>query len=73
MKSIAWNPEKNRQLQRDRQISFEDIVYPMMADGILDTLEPRIRNAIRDRRSMWSMWRGMPISYRSWNRKRKCF
>jgi len=39
MKSIAWNPEKNRQLQRERQIPFEDIVYHMMASGILDTLE----------------------------------
>jgi len=39
MKSIAWNPEKNRQLQRERQISFEDIVYHMMAGGILDTVE----------------------------------
>jgi uncharacterized DUF497 family protein len=39
MKPISWNPEKNRQLQRDRQVSFEDIVYHMMAGGILDTLE----------------------------------
>ena len=39
MKPISWNPENNRQLQRDRQVSFEDIVYHMMAGGILDTLE----------------------------------
>jgi hypothetical protein len=39
MKPISWNPEKNKQLQRDRQVSFEDIVYHMMAGGILDTLE----------------------------------
>ncbi len=39
MKPIPWNPEKNKQLQRERQVSFEDIIYHMMAGGILDTLE----------------------------------
>ena len=39
MKPISWNPEKNKQLQRERQVSFEDIIYHMMAGGILDTLE----------------------------------
>ena len=39
MKPISRNPEKNKQLQRERQVSFEDIIYHMMAGGILDTLE----------------------------------
>lgn len=39
MKPITWNPEKNIFLQRERSVSFEDVVYHMMAGGILDTLE----------------------------------
>jgi uncharacterized DUF497 family protein len=39
MKPITWNPEKNTFLQRERSVSFEDVVYHMMAGGILDTFE----------------------------------
>ena len=39
MKPITWNPEKNRLLQRERKVSFEDVVYHIMAGGILDTFE----------------------------------
>ena len=39
MKPITWNPEKNRLLQKERQVSFEDVVYHMSAGGILDTFE----------------------------------
>jgi uncharacterized DUF497 family protein len=39
MKPITWNPEKNTFLQRERSVSFEDVVYHMMARGILDTFE----------------------------------
>ena len=39
MKAITWDPEKNRHLQRERQVSFEDVVFHMSAGGILGTLE----------------------------------
>lgn len=39
MKVIAWNPEKNRLLQEERGVSFEDVVVHMMAGAILDTFE----------------------------------
>ncbi len=39
MKPITWDPEKNKLLQRERSISFEDVVYHMMAGDILDTFE----------------------------------
>ena len=39
MKPITWNPEKNRLLQKERQVCFEDVVYHMSAGGILDTFE----------------------------------
>lgn len=39
MKPITWNLEKNRLLQAERNVSFEDVVYHIMAGGILDTFE----------------------------------
>ncbi|MBK1706729.1 BrnT family toxin [Halochromatium glycolicum] len=39
MKPINWNPEKNRQLQQERHVSFEDVVFHISAGGILDTLD----------------------------------
>jgi len=39
MKSITWNPEKNKLLQKERDISFEDVVFHISIGGILDTLE----------------------------------
>jgi hypothetical protein len=39
MKPITWNPEKNKLLQKERDVSFEDVVFHMMAGGILDTFE----------------------------------
>lgn len=39
MKSITWNPEKNKLLKRERNISFEDVVFHMSIGDILDTLE----------------------------------
>jgi len=39
MKPITWNLEKNRFLQAERNVSFEDVVYHIMAGGILDTVE----------------------------------
>ncbi|SOB74641.1 hypothetical protein SAMN04488490_0144 [Marinobacter sp. LV10R510-11A] len=39
MKPITWNLEKNRLLQAERNVAFEDVVYHIMAGGILDTFE----------------------------------
>jgi len=39
MKPITWNAEKNKRLQRERSVSFEDVVYHIMAGDILDTFE----------------------------------
>lgn len=39
MKSISWNPEKNAQLKNQRGISFEDVVFHIMAGDILDTVD----------------------------------
>jgi len=39
MKPILWDPEKNKCLRRERNVSFEDVVFHMAHGGILDTLE----------------------------------
>lgn len=39
MKKIRWNEEKNKLLQNERGISFEDVVFQMSAGNILDTVE----------------------------------
>jgi len=35
---FTWSADKNQQLQRDRGISFEEIVAAIEADGLLDEL-----------------------------------
>ncbi|MDX1587415.1 MAG: BrnT family toxin [Oleiphilaceae bacterium] len=39
MKPITWNPEKNKLLQKERRISFEDVVVHILTGDILDTVE----------------------------------
>jgi len=39
MKPISWNPEKNVLLKDERGVSFEDVVFHIMAGDILDTLD----------------------------------
>ena len=39
MKPIAWDFQKNKFLQKERGVSFEDVVFHLMAGDILDTLE----------------------------------
>lgn len=39
MKLLSWNPEKNILLKAERGVSFEDVVFHMMAGDILDTIE----------------------------------
>ena len=38
MKPISWNAEKNAQLKAERGVSFEDVVFHIMAGDILDTV-----------------------------------
>jgi hypothetical protein len=41
MKTISWNPEKNRELKSDakRGICFEDIIAAIEGGGLLDDIE----------------------------------
>jgi hypothetical protein len=39
MKRMDWSDEKNRWLERVRGITFEDIIYHMAHDGLLDVIE----------------------------------
>lgn len=39
MKYFDWNVEKNEELKKDRNISFEEIVYYIMHGNLLDTVK----------------------------------
>ena len=39
MKPISWNVEKNALLKAQRGVSFEDVVFHIMAGDILDTFD----------------------------------
>lgn len=39
MKTFDWNAEKNQQLIEERGISFEDVIFFLQSDGLLDDLE----------------------------------
>jgi len=39
MKRFRWNNEKNAALQKERGVSFEDVLAAMTAGGLLDVLE----------------------------------
>jgi uncharacterized DUF497 family protein len=39
MKLISWNAEKNAVLKAERGVSFEDVVFHIMAGDILDTVD----------------------------------
>ena len=39
MKPINWNPEKNQQLIAERGVSFEDVVFSLQQDALLDDIE----------------------------------
>lgn len=38
MKPIHWNPEKNRKLIEERNISFENVVFSLQSGGLLDDI-----------------------------------
>jgi uncharacterized DUF497 family protein len=39
MKHFSWNNEKNRQLKAERNISFEEVVFYIERDNLLDIVE----------------------------------
>ena len=39
MKSIAWNHKKNELLKAQRGVSFEDVVFHILAGDILETID----------------------------------
>ena len=39
MKPISWNAEKNALLRAERGVSFEDVVFHLMAGDLLDTFD----------------------------------
>lgn len=39
MKIFSWNHEKNKQLQQERGISFEEVIFYIENGGLLDILE----------------------------------
>lgn len=50
MAHFTWSAEKNQQLQRDRGISFEEIVAAIEAGGLLDELvHPNQTRYVRQR------------------------
>ena len=39
MKPFDWDPEKNQQLIEERGISFEEVIFHLQSDGLLDDVE----------------------------------
>ena len=39
MKLISWSAEKNALLKAERGVSFEDVVFHIMAGDVLDTVD----------------------------------
>ncbi len=39
MSSYDWNDEKNEWLKRERGLSFEDVLFHLAHDGLLDVIE----------------------------------
>ena len=39
MKQFDWDAEKNRQLIEERNISFEEVVFHLQSDGLLDDVK----------------------------------
>ena len=38
MKLFDWVPEKNQQLVKERGISFEEVIFHLQSDGLLDDI-----------------------------------
>jgi uncharacterized DUF497 family protein len=39
VKTFDWSPERNEQLITERGVSFEDAIFFLMNDGLLDDIE----------------------------------
>jgi len=39
MSLFDWNDEKNEWLERERGLTFEDVIFHLTHDGLLDTIE----------------------------------
>ena len=39
MKYFDWNPEKNEYLKANRDIAFEEVIFCLMSEGLLDIVE----------------------------------
>lgn len=39
MKLLDWNDQKNEWLKGERGITFEDVIFHLTHDGLLDTIE----------------------------------
>jgi len=39
MKYFNWNEKKNMELIKKRNLSFEEILYSVMNDGLIDIIE----------------------------------
>jgi uncharacterized DUF497 family protein len=39
MKQITWNPEKNNILRTQRGVTFEDVLFHIMAGDVFDTYD----------------------------------
>ena len=39
MKLFDWSDEKNAWLEKERNVSFQEIIYHITHDGLLDTIE----------------------------------
>ena len=39
MTLFDWNDEKNEWLKRERGLTFEDVIFHLTHDGLLDTIE----------------------------------
>jgi uncharacterized DUF497 family protein len=50
VKYFNWNTEKNEELISDRGISFEEIVFCIMKDGLLDIIEHPNRSKYPDQK-----------------------
>jgi len=38
MKLFDWDPEKNQQLIEERGVSFEEVIFHLQSDGLLDDI-----------------------------------
>ena len=50
MKFFDWNLQKNEKLINERGISFEDVIFSIQHDGLLDILEHPRKNKFPDQK-----------------------